>query len=80
MGNITLCPCVKNNPLLKGTTEMTTRFEIVIRKRAVKGFKAVIVDNQHPSGVAGVPVRNFKTVEDAVKHLAGRPHTLTVQQ
>lgn len=45
---------------------MKPRYDVVEFKRQKHGFKAVIVDNQHPSGVSGVPIVWFKSVDDAV--------------
>jgi len=53
-----------------------TRYQIVELRRKKKGFTAVVVDNQHPSGVAGIPIKWFPTTADAVRHLGNIPHTI----
>ncbi len=47
---------------------MKPRYQIVRLARKTKGFLAVIVDNRHPSGVSGLAVRWFASVEDAETH------------
>jgi hypothetical protein len=57
----------------------TPRYEIIERKRAIHGLKFVIVDNEHPSGVKGLTVRNFKTLNDAKEFLGNRSCIITKQ-
>ena len=44
------------------------RYQIVklIKKHA--GFKAVVVDNAHPSGCTGIPIRWFLDAEAAIAY------------
>jgi hypothetical protein len=58
---------------------MTPRYDLVILKRAKKGFKVVLVDNRHPSGVTGIPVKWFVNVEVAKSELTGASYQILTQ-
>lgn len=54
----------------------TARYEAVALAKPKRGFNAMVIDHQHPSGASAVTIRWFKTMTEACAYIQPRARTV----